>query len=223
MLKYSKEEQRLNADKKSMLLYAVTDRTWLGDKKLEDEVEKVLKAGATFIQLREKNSSFNEFLEIAKKIKAVTDKYKVPFVINDNIEVAKAVNADGVHIGQSDMEAKRARSILGDEKIIGISAGSVQEAVTAERNGADYIGVGAVFHTDTKKDATDMTMDVLKNITASVHIPVVAIGGINKDNIMQLKGTGVDGVAVISAIFAKKDVYQATKELRALSEKMVKA
>jgi thiamine-phosphate pyrophosphorylase len=223
MLKYSKEEQRLNVDKKSMLLYAVTDRTWLGDKKLEDEVEKVLKAGATFIQLREKNVSFDEFLQVAKKVKAVTDKYKVPFVINDNVEIAKEIDADGVHIGQSDMEAKRARSILGNGKIMGISAGSVEEAVTAEKNGADYIGVGAVFHTNTKKDATDMPMDVLKDITKSVHIPVVAIGGISKENIMKLKGTGVDGVAVISAIFAQKDAYTAAKELKALSEKMVKA
>jgi len=218
-----KEEQKLKLDKKSMLLYAITDRTWLNGKKLEDEVEKVLKAGATFLQLREKNTPFDEFLETAKNIKIIAKKYNVPFVINDNIEIAKEIDADGVHIGQSDMEAKRARDLLGNEKIIGISAGNLEEALKAEENGADYIGIGAVFHTDTKKDATDMTMDEMRKIAAAVHIPVVAIGGINAGNIMELKGTGVDGVAVISAIFADDDVFEATRNLLKLSSEMVKA
>jgi len=213
----------LKLDKKSMLLYAITDRTWLNGKKLEDEVEKVLKAGATFLQLREKNTPFDEFLETAKNIKIIAKKYNVPFVINDNIEIAKEIDADGVHIGQSDMEAKRARDLLGNEKIIGISAGNLEEALKAEENGADYIGIGAVFHTDTKKDATDMTMDEMRKIAAAVHIPVVAIGGINAGNIMELKGTGVDGVAVISAIFADDDVFEATRNLLKLSSEMVKA
>ncbi len=211
----------MKLDKKTMLLYAVTDRSWLGENKLEDQVEEILKAGVTFLQLREKNVTDEEFLEIAKKIKAVTDKYNVPFVINDNIWVAKEVDADGVHIGQSDMEAKKAREILGDDKIIGISAGNLEEAITAQRNGADYIGIGAMFHTDTKTDATAITFEEAKKITSTVDIPVVAIGGISKDNIMKLKGTGVDGIAVISAIFAQENVGEAAKELLSLSKEMV--
>ncbi|MCI8341936.1 MAG: thiamine phosphate synthase [Firmicutes bacterium] len=208
--------------KKDMQLYVVTDRTWLGEKKLECEVEKICQAGATFIQLREKNITDDEFVKEALAIKKVTDKYKIPFVINDNVHVAKAVDADGVHIGQSDMEAKKARSVLGNEKIVGISAGSVEEALCAEKNGADYIGVGAVFHTDTKTDATSVTYDDMRKIISSVKIPVVAIGGIDKHNIMQLKGTGVSGVAVISAVFSADDVYEATAELLKLSGEMTK-
>jgi thiamine-phosphate pyrophosphorylase len=204
-----------------MLLYAVTDRTWLNGKSLESEVEKICKAGATFIQLREKDITDEEFIAEAKKIKAVTDKYKIQFVINDNIEVAKAVNADGVHIGQSDMEAKKARDILGKDKIIGISAGNLDEALSAEKNGADYIGVGAMFHTDTKQGATSVTFEEIKEITQRVHIPVVAIGGINKDNVIKLKGSGVDGIAVISAIFAENNVEEATKNMLKLAQKMV--
>ncbi len=211
---------KLKLDKETMLLYAVTDRTWLNGRKLEDEVEKILKAGATFVQLREKDISEKEFISEAKKIKEVTDRYKVPFVINDNIEVAKAVDADGVHIGQSDMEARKARQILGEDKIIGISAGNFEEALQAEKNGADYIGVGAVFHTDTKLDATAVTFEEMKKIMESVSIPVVAIGGINKNNILELKGSGADGVAVVSALFAADDAYCAAKELLKLSEEM---
>ena len=184
-------------------------------------MEKIIKSGVTFLQLREKNVTDEEFLEIAKKIKAVTDKYNVPFVINDNIWVAKEVDADGVHIGQSDMEAKKAREILGDNKIIGISAGNLEEAVAAQKNGANYIGIGAMFHTDTKTDATAITFEEAKKITSTVDIPVVAIGGISKDNIMKLKGTGVDGIAVISAIFAQENVGEAAKELLSLSKEMV--
>ena len=212
----------MKPDKNSMLLYVVTDRTWLNGEDLATQVEEIIKNGATFIQLREKDMPFDEFLAEAKKIKAITDKYKVPFVINDNIEIAKAIDADGVHIGQSDIEAKRAREILGKDKIIGISAGNLEEALTAQKNGADYIGVGAMFHTDTKKNATSVTYSQIHEITDSVNIPVVAIGGINKDNIMQLKGTGVDGIAVISAIFAAQNKAQATSEHLKLSKEMIK-
>lgn len=205
-----------------MLLYAVTDSSWLNGRSLAQDVEDVLKAGATFIQLREKNANYDQMLKLAKEIKALTDKYHVPFVIDDNIDVAVAVDADGVHVGQSDTEAKKAREILGENKIVGVSAGNLKEAIEAEKNGADYIGIGAMFPTDTKKDHTDITFEQAKEITEAVNIPVVAIGGINKNNIIQLKGTGVDGVAVISAIFAQDDRYKAAKELLALSKEIVK-
>ena len=212
----------MKLDKSSMLLYAVTDSSWLNGRSLAQDVEDVLKAGATFIQLREKNADYDQMLKLAKEIKALTDKYHVPFVIDDNIDVAIAVDADGVHVGQSDTEAKKAREILGENKIVGVSAGNLKEAIEAEKNGADYIGIGAMFPTDTKKDHTDITFEQAKEITEAVNIPVVAIGGINKNNIIQLKGTGVDGVAVISAIFAQDDRYKAAKELLALSKEIVK-
>ena len=212
----------MKLDKASMLLYAVTDSSWLNGRSLAQDVEDVLKAGATFIQLREKNADYDQMLKLAKEIKALTDKYHVPFVIDDNIDVAVAVDADGVHVGQSDTEAKKAREILGENKIVGVSAGNLKEAIEAEKNGADYIGIGAMFPTDTKKDHTDITFEQAKEITEAVNIPVVAIGGINKNNILQLKGTGVDGVAVISAIFAQDDRYKAAKELLELSKEIVK-
>ncbi len=212
----------MKLDKSSMLLYAVTDSSWLNGRSLAQDVEDVLKAGATFIQLREKNANYDQMLKLAKEIKALTDKYHVPFVIDDNIDVAVAVDADGVHVGQSDTEAKKAREILGENKIVGVSAGNLKEAIEAEKNGADYIGIGAMFPTDTKKDHTDITFEQAKEITEAVNIPVVAIGGINKNNILQLKGTGVDGVAVISAIFAQDDRYKAANELLALSKEIVK-
>lgn len=216
MLKLKKDDV-----KKAMLLYAITDRTWLGNNSLYEQVEAAIKGGATFIQLREKNLSYEKFLEEAKKIKEITDKYGVPFVINDNVEIAKEIDADGVHVGQSDTEAKRAREILGKDKIIGISAGNLKEAIDAEKNGADYIGIGAMFHTDTKSDATSVTFEEAKEITGKVNIPVVAIGGINSENILSLKGTGVDGVAVISAIFSHENIYDATHKLRKLAEEMI--
>ena len=212
----------MKLDKSAMLLYAVTDSTWLNGRKLVDDVEDVLKAGATFIQLREKNATYEETVALAREIKKLTDKYHVPFVIDDNVEAAKEVDADGVHIGQSDTEAKRARDILGENKIIGVSAGNLKEAVEAEKNGADYIGIGAMFDTSTKKDHTDMTFEEAKKITDTVKIPVVAMGGINKNNILELKGTGIDGVAVISAIFAQPDRYSAAKELLELSKEIVR-
>lgn len=226
MQKSSKEALKLKLDneaiRKSMLLYAITDRGWLKEgETLEGVVEDVLKSGATFLQLREKIQGHEEIVEMAKKLQVLCKKYKVPFVVNDDIMAAKEMDADGVHIGQSDMEYTKAREILGPDKIIGVSAGNLQEAKEAERVGADYIGVGAVFHTDTKKDATSLTMDQLKEICEAVSIPVVAIGGISVDNALELKGTGVDGICVISAIFGSENPSEATKKLLDLSKKIV--
>ncbi len=213
--------QNLKVSKESMLLYVVTDRSWLGDNKLENQVEDIVLSGATFIQLREKELNFDSFVEEGKKIKAVTDRYNVPFVINDNIEVALAINADGIHVGQSDMNAKDCRKLIGPDKILGVSAQTVEQALLAEKNGADYIGVGAVFSTSTKTDADSVSFITLKEICDAVSIPVIAIGGISENNILQLKSSGIDGVAVISAIFAANDIQSATKGLHSLSKKMI--
>lgn len=211
---------RLN--KEAMILYAITDRSWLGEKSLAEQVEDAIKGGATCIQLREKNLTFDEFLSLAKDVKKITDKYKIPFLINDNVDIAVKVNADGVHIGQGDEAINEARKKLNKDKIIGLSAHTVEEAILAEKNGADYIGVGAVFNTSTKSDAASVDLDTLRDICSSVNIPVVAIGGINEDNIIDLKGSGIDGVAIISAIFAKSDVQKAARLLFDLSREVVK-
>lgn len=211
----------MKLSKQSMCLYAVTDRTWLGTRSLAQQVEEALKGGATFIQLREKELSFDSFLEEAREIKALCEAYNVPFVINDNVEIAIACDADGVHIGQSDMEAGRVREKMGEDKIMGVSVQTVEQAILAQQRGADYLGVGAVFSTSSKADADMVSLETLKAICESVRIPVVAIGGIGAHNIMELSDTGIDGVAVISAIFAQKDITSATKELLRLSEKMV--
>lgn len=213
----------MKVDKNSMKLYAVTDRTWLGENSLDDQVEKAIRAGATFIQLREKHLPYDEFVKAAYEIKAVTDKYKIPFVINDNAEVAIEVDADGIHVGQKDMDAENVRKLIGENKILGVSVHTVEQAVSAEKMGADYIGVGAVFTTATKDDANNISLETVKKICNSVTIPVVAIGGINKNNIMNLAGSGVDGVAVISAIFAQPDIEMAVGELIELSNKMTAA
>lgn len=212
----------MKLDKKSMTLYAVTDRSWLQGRALSTLVEESLKAGVTFVQLREKNLDLNEFVELAKEIKILTDEYNVPYVINDNVEVALACDADGVHVGQNDMEASNVREKIGKDKILGVSVQTVDQAILAEKKGADYLGVGAVFSTSTKLDATDVSFNTLKEICNAVSIPVVAIGGINKNNVLKLSGSSVDGIAVVSAIFAEKDVYKATKELRMLSDEMIK-
>lgn len=207
--------------KNSMLLYAVTDRAWLGNRKLIEQVDDCLKGGATFIQLREKELNYEAFLAEAKEIKTLCYKYKVPFIINDNVDIAVACNADGVHVGQSDMKIDDVRARLGGNKIIGVSAITVEQAIIAEQNGADYLGVGAVFSTSTKLDADTVSHKILKAICDAVSIPVVAIGGINSHNILELKGTNIDGVAVVSAIFAQPDIRAATKELLMLSKEMV--
>lgn len=211
----------MKLDRKSLLLYAVTDRAWLQERKLAEDVEKALIGGATFVQLREKDASFEEFVEQAKEVKEVCKKYNVPFVINDNIEVALAVDADGVHVGQSDMETGSVREKLGKDKIIGVSTRTVEEALLAQERGADYLGVGAMFQTSTKLDAADVTFDELKAICGAVKIPIVAIGGINNHNVAELGGTGIDGVAVVSAIFAAVDIPKATSEMKQKLESVV--
>ena len=213
----------MKCDKKDLLLYAVTDRHWLNGRTLYSQVEEALKGGATFIQLREKELDEEHFLEEAKEIKELCRRYQVPFVINDNVEIALAVDADGVHVGQSDMEAGDVRAKLGPDKIIGVSAQTVEQAVMAEQNGADYLGVGAMFPTGSKADALEVSHDTLKAICKAVKIPVIAIGGISKENILELSGSGICGIAVISAIFAKDDIEEAARELRGLTEKMVTA
>lgn len=211
----------MKVNRQAMLLYIVTDRTWLGKNSMLNQIEDTIKAGATFVQLREKNMPFQEFVREAEEVKKLTDNYGIPFVINDNIEVALAVKADGVHIGQSDMSAQDVRALIGEDKIMGVSAVTVEQALLAEQCGADYIGVGAVFSTSTKLDADTVTYDILKQICEAVSIPVVAIGGICEDNILQLKGSGIDGVAVISAIFAKEDIGKATENMRSLALQVV--
>lgn len=203
----------MNINRENLRLYAVTDRTWLKNRSLAEDVEKAIKGGTTIVQLREKNISEEEFIESAKKIKAICDKYSVPLIINDNVEVAIASNADGVHIGQDDIPLSQARKLLGNDKIIGMTAKTVEQAQNAERNGADYLGSGAVFGTTTKDNAIKMELSTLKQITSSVDIPVVAIGGVNGDNVLELKETGIAGVAVVSGIFAQEDIEKSTKIL----------
>lgn len=215
-MNFTKEQLR-----EQMLLYAVTDRHWLNGRTLYGQVEEALKGGATFIQLREKDLTEEEFLEEAKKIQQLCKKYRVPFIINDNVKLAKEIDADGVHVGQSDMEALDVRAQLGEDKIIGVSARTVEQALLAEKHGADYLGVGAVFQTGTKTDAREVEHSVLKEICTKVDIPVVAIGGITQDNVKELSGSGINGVAVISAIFAQKDIETATAKLKSCVEQMV--
>ncbi|RKI30001.1 thiamine phosphate synthase [bacterium 1xD8-6] len=207
-------------ERRSLRLYAVTDRSWLRGSTLYEQVEKALRGGATFIQLREKSLDTESFIEEAGQIKILCEKYHVPFVINDNVEVALAVGADGVHVGQGDMAASDARKKLGAGKIIGVTARTVQQAAEAERQGADYLGTGAVFATSTKGDAKEISHGTLKEICRSVSIPVVAIGGITAGNVMELKGTGIEGVAVVSAVFASEDIESAARELRGLAEQL---
>lgn len=200
-------------DKKSLKLYAVTDRSWLGKQSLLEQVEEAIKGGATFIQLREKNLDQDDFYDEAVLIQRLCSKYGVPFVINDNVEIAKRIGCDGVHVGQSDMAALKAREILGRDKIIGVSAHTVAQALRAEKQGADYLGVGAVFQTSSKTDADAVSNKTLHDICEAVSIPVIAIGGITKDNIKELSGSGIVGIAVISAIFAEADIEGAARKL----------
>lgn len=213
----------MKCDKKVMTLYAVTDRAWVGKQSLYEQVESALKGAATCVQLREKELDDAAFLEEAKAIRALCKRYHVPFFINDNVEIAIACQADGVHVGQEDMLASDVRKKVGGDMMIGVSVHSVEEAEEAVRNGADCLGVGAMFSTSTKADASVLSMNTLKAICDTVEIPVVAIGGINKENLMSLAGTGVDGVALVSAIFGAADIEAECRELRTLSEKMVNA
>jgi thiamine-phosphate pyrophosphorylase len=210
----------MRCGKEDLLLYAVTDRSWLNGETLYNQVEKALKGGATFIQLREKTLDQETFLAEAKEIKELCRQYMVPYVINDNVDIAIAIDADGVHVGQSDMEAGSVREKLGADKILGVSAQTVEQALFAEQRGADYLGVGAVFHTGTKSDADEVSHETLKAICEAVKIPVIAIGGISRDNVMRLKGSGISGIAVVSALFAQPDIERATVELKELTDKI---
>ncbi|MEA5058478.1 MAG: thiamine phosphate synthase [Candidatus Pelethousia sp.] len=204
----------MKCDKKDLLLYAITDRTWLNGSTLYAQAEAALSGGATFLQLREKELGEDALLTEALELKNLCDGYGVPFVVNDNVDIARKINADGVHVGQRDMEAGCVRKILGNDKILGVSAQTVEQAILAEQQGADYLGVGAVFHTGSKADADEVPYETLKAICAATHIPVIAIGGIGRDNVRALQGSGICGVAVISAIFAQKDIRKATAELK---------
>ena len=211
----------MNVNEKDLLLYAVTDRTWLGEKTLHQVVKESLDGGVTFVQLREKELDHDSFLEEAKDLKILCAQYGVPFVINDNVKIAVEMDADGVHVGQSDMEAGDVRALIGPDKILGVSAQTVEQAVLAEKRGADYLGVGAVFPTGSKDDADDVSHEMLKAICEAVSIPVIAIGGITLENTKELAGSGICGIAVISAIYAKENVELAAADLKKETAKMV--
>ena len=205
----------MRLDRKDLLLYAVTDRHWLSGRSLTEVVKKSLDGGVTFVQLREKELDEETFLKEALEIKELCSRYNVPFVINDNVELAKKIDADGVHVGQSDMEAGDVRAMLGPDKRIGVSAQTVEQAILAEKRGADYLGVGAVFKTGSKADADDVSFETLKAICEAVSIPVIAIGGITLENVKELSGSGICGIAVISAIYAADDIKKAAEDLKA--------
>ena len=211
----------MKCDKKDLLLYAVTDRHWLDKRSLKEVVKESLDGGVTFVQLREKTLEDDKFLEEAKELKQLCKEYDVPFVINDNVDIAIAMDADGVHVGQSDMEAGNVREKLGPDKIIGVSAQTVEQAVLAEQRGADYLGVGAVFPTGSKDDAVEVSHETLKAICEAVSIPVIAIGGISVGNVKELAGSGIVGIAVISAIYAAKAIKKATEDLKAETARVV--
>ena len=211
----------MNCDKKDLLLYAVTDRAWLGEQTLQEQVEQAIKGGVTFVQLREKTLEEEAFYQEAVALKEMCGRYGVPFVINDNVALACRVDADGVHVGQDDMAAGNVRALIGPHKILGVSAQTVEQAIAAQNAGADYLGVGAVFSTSTKLDACEVTYQTLKEICAAVDIPVVAIGGIKKHNIMDLAGSGIDGIALVSAIFAAENIEQECATLRVLTSEML--
>ena len=211
----------MNCTAEMLRLYAVTDRAWVGKLTLPQQVEAALKGGATCVQLREKNLADSSILAEAREISALCKQYRVPFILNDNVALAAQCGADGVHLGQEDMDPAEARRILGPDAIIGVSAHNVAEAKAAVAAGADYLGCGAMFATTTKTNVTALPKETLRAICAAVPVPVVAIGGIHKDNILQLKGSGADGVALVSAIFGAEDIEAECRELKALAEQII--
>lgn len=211
----------MRCDKRHMLLYAVTDRAWTGKQTLYEQVEAALKGGVTCVQLREKELDETAFLQEAKELCALCRQYGVPFLVNDNVEIAIACGADGIHVGQEDLAAGEVRRRVGETMILGVSVHTVEEACQAVRDGADYLGLGAVFPTSTKTDVEQMSNETLRAICDAVDVPIVAIGGINRGNILKLAGSGVDGVALVSAIFSAEDIERTCRELRAMSEEMV--
>ena len=210
----------MNCTAEMLRLYAVTDRAWVGEQTLPQQVEAALKGGATCVQLREKDLGDAAILAEALEISALCKRYGVPFILNDNVALARQCGADGVHLGQEDMDPAEARRILGPEAIIGVSAHNVAEARAAVEAGADYLGCGAMFTTHTKTDTNVISRQVLADVCASVPIPVVAIGGIHRENLLQLAGCGEAGIAVISAIFAQPDIEAACRELREMVRKL---
>ncbi len=206
---------------KNLMLYAVTDRRWLKGRTLAFQVEEALKGGVTFVQLRDKELDKEAFLKEALELRALCRSYGVPFVINDRVDAALEADADGVHVGQKDMEAGCVRELLGSDKILGVSVRTVEQALLAERQGADYLGVGAVFPTGTKTDARPLSRETLEEICRAVEIPVVAIGGISRENVMELAGSGICGTAVVSAVFAQRNIRQAAQELLGLIREML--
>ena len=206
--------KRMEQLAQQLRLYAVTDRRWLNGRTLAQDVEEAILGGVSMVQLREKHANNAEFEELARSVQPVCGKYNVPFIVNDNVDVALAVDADGVHVGQQDMQAGKVRERIGVERILGVSAQTVEQALAAEAAGADYIGVGAVFTTASKDDAQSVSFDELRRICSAVRIPVVAIGGIEESNVTQLAGTGIVGISVISAIFAQTDSREAAWNLR---------
>ncbi len=211
----------MKQDKKNLLLYAVTDRSWLDGRTLYEQVQQALQGGVTMLQLREKNRSGQELFHEAMQIKKLCARYEVPFIINDNVFLAQETDADGVHLGQNDMDAGSARARLGPDKIIGVTARTVQQALAAQAQGADYIGTGAVFATATKQDAQVIGPKQLKDICNAVTIPAVAIGGITGENMAELSGSGICGIAVVSALFARPDIRLAAEQLRKKAEGMI--
>ena len=204
----------MNFTKEQLNLYLVTDRHWLANRNLEDDVEKAILGGVTMVQLREKNIDNDSFIELAKKVKQVCNKYKVPFIINDNLEVALAVDSDGIHIGQDDLPASLVRQKIGPDKILEVSAHNLDEAIAAKKAGATYLGAGAMFSTTTKDNTTNLSIEQLQAITKNVDIPVVAIGGINYDNCLSLKNCNLAGIAVVSAIMAATNISEAASNLK---------
>jgi thiamine-phosphate pyrophosphorylase len=210
-------------NKESLLLYAVTDNAWLQGRTLAQCVAEALEGGATFVQLRDKGASFEELCEEARELQELCRQAGVPFVVNDEVEVAHAIGADGVHVGQDDMACEKARALLGPHAIVGVSVQTVEQARVAQAAGASYVGVGAVVPTPTKPEAPVVSAETFKAIARSIDIPIVAIGGINAHTMSEIKGLPISGVAVVSAIFAAPDIAQATAELKRLVEENLSA
>ena len=211
----------MQVKKEDVLLYVIKDRHWLGEETLCDQVEKALKGGATFVQLREKHLDEETLRVQAKEIQALCSAYGVPFILNDHVELAAELGADGVHVGQQDMAAGTVRTLLGPDQILGVSVKTVEQAKNAERCGADYLGVGAVFPTGSKEDASEVSHEIVAEICKAVSIPVVAVGGITRENLGKLSGRGLSGIAVISAVFGADDIEEAARLLAAETKEMV--
>ncbi|QDJ13233.1 thiamine phosphate synthase [Mergibacter septicus] len=212
----------MKLDKKQLLLYAVTARKWLNGRRLSEDIEASLQGGITLLQLREKELKNDDFFNEAIEIKKLCKAYNVPFIVNDNVEIAIKSDADGIHIGQQDMPIDEVRKLIGENKILGVSAQTVEQALLAEKMGADYLGVGAVFSTKSKSDAINVEITTLKQICKQVKIPVVAIGGITAENIPLLAKTGIAGIATISAIYGEKEIKKATYKLKNIVQQTLK-